>query len=142
LLLRQATGQRLALAIAFALQLGAARSFMWVPFETNLVAAFVLWAFVAAKHERWHAAAAACALAALMRPDALLVAVVLGGACSWQLRGRALGPIAVFVLLLAPWMLFAAFYYGSPLPQSAVTKFHRAARRGWPSAGCAACSAR
>lgn len=124
-LLLPTVGRLRAAAIAFALQLGAARSFMWVPFETNLVAALSLWAFVAAGRRRFVAAAALAGFASLFRPDALLVAALLGGYCVWHERARALRPALVFVAIALPWVIFATAYYGSPLPQSAVTKFHR-----------------
>jgi arabinofuranosyltransferase len=126
-LLLTVVGKRRALVVAFALQLGAALSFKWVPFETNLVAALSLWAFVAAKHARFTLAAALAALASLVRPDALLVAALLGAVCIYEQRARALKPLAVFLALFLPWVMFATAYYGSPLPQSLLTKFHRAA---------------
>jgi len=125
-LLRPVTGRLRALMVALGLQLGAACSFAWVPFETNLVSACVVWAFVALQVERWMWVALLSGLATLLRPDALLAACVLGAACLWKRRAHALGPVALFLAMLAPWLIFATLYYGSPLPQSAVTKFHRA----------------
>ncbi len=125
-LLSPQLGRRLSIVVSFALLLGAARSFMWVPFETNLVAALTLWAFVAVARERFTLAAALSGLASVMRPDALLLAALLGAVCLFRLRRRALTPIAVFFALFLPWLIFATVYYGSPLPQSAITKFHRA----------------
>jgi hypothetical protein len=111
---------------AAAIELGAARSFMWVPFEANLVVALSLWALCAAQRRRWPAAAALAALACLMRPDALLLAGLLAMDCVRQEGKRARGPAGVFALLTLPWVGFAWLYYGSPLPHSAVEKFQRA----------------
>ncbi|HEX2677779.1 MAG TPA: hypothetical protein VHM19_14100, partial [Polyangiales bacterium] len=120
-----ALGKLRAVVLSFALALGAARSFMWVPFETNIVAAFALWAFVAVAHRRFVSAAVLAGLAALMRPDALLLTAVLGAFTLKELRLRAWKPALAFLLVFLPWVIFAWRYYGSPLPQSAVTKFHR-----------------
>ncbi len=125
LLLGPALG-RGALVPAFALLIGGTRAQAWVPLETNLVAAVVLFAFVAAARARWYVAATCAAVATVLRPDAWLAALILAGACSYQLRMRALGPAASFVALAAPWPAFATLYYGTPLPQSALAKYQRA----------------
>lgn len=124
-LLLPVLGRSRSVAITFALLLGAARTFMWVPFETNLVSASALWAFVALREGRFVAAAALCGIATLLRPDAMIVSVVIGAACLWRERARAWRPVLVFLAVLLPWVVFATLYYGSPLPQSAVTKFQR-----------------
>jgi len=40
-------------------------------------------------------------------------------------RSKALGPLALFSGIALPWPLFATVYYGTPLPQTALTKFQR-----------------
>ena len=127
LLLRPALGQLGAALIAAAIACGAARSFLWVPLETNLLAALVLFALWAARERRWFLAAALAALACVVRPDAALLAAVLGAACVRDLRLRALAPAGVFAAILLPWVTFATLYYGSPLPHSALEKFQRTA---------------
>lgn len=124
-LLRSVVGPLGALLTAVAVELGAACSFMWVPFEANLVAALSLWALVGAQRRHWLAAAVLAALACLMRPDALLLAAVLGAACVWERRSQAYLPTCVFAGLTLPWVAFAWAYYGNPLPHSAVEKFQR-----------------
>ena len=114
-----------ALFIALAVAAGAARSFEWVALETNLVMALVLWACAFAFASRWVAVAVCCALAGLMRPDAFLVAAPLGVWCVRELGWRVWRPLLVGLATAAPWWLFAAWYYGSPVPHTAATTFHR-----------------
>lgn len=125
LLLDRALGRGGAALVAALVGLGATGAQGWVPLETNLVAACVLFAFVAADRRAWVATAVLAALATLLRPDAWLPALLLGAFCIWERRRHALGPCAVFVVLASLWPLIAWQYYGSPLPQSALTKYHR-----------------
>jgi hypothetical protein len=125
LLLEKTLGRGGAALIALAVELGATNAQSWVPLETNLVCACVLFGFVAAERGRWYSAAALAAIATLLRPDAWLAALALGTQCIWERRRHALGPIASFGGLSAVWPVFALLYYGSPLPQSALTKYHR-----------------
>jgi arabinofuranosyltransferase len=118
-------GRAGATLVAASVALGGTRAQTWVPLETNLVAACVLFAFAAAQRERWYTVALWAAAAVLLRPDAWLAAIVLGALCVWQRRRQALGPCLTFLLGAAPWPLFASAYYGSPLPQSALTKHQR-----------------
>jgi hypothetical protein len=125
LLLEKALGFASAGLIALTLALGVTGAAAWVPLETNLVAAFVLFSFVLAREQRWLLAAASCGAAVLMRPDACLAAAVLLAVGCRQLRVRVLAPVAVFLGIVLPWLVFASFYYGSPVPQTAITKFQR-----------------
>jgi hypothetical protein len=125
LLLEKALGFASAALIALTLALGVTGAAAWVPLETNLVAAFVLFSFVLVREQRWLLAAVSCGAAVLMRPDAWLAAAVLLPVGCWRLRMRVLGPVAVFLGIVLPWPLFATFYYGSPVPQTAITKFQR-----------------
>lgn len=112
-----------ALFVALAVAAGAARSFQFVALETNLVMALVLWAFALAMASRWAAVAVCCALAGLVRPDAYLVALPLGVWCLRE-RGWRAWPLALLGLAVtAPWWLFAAWYYGSPIPNTAIATF-------------------
>lgn len=126
LLTAPALGRGAATAIAAAVLLGATGAAAWVTLETHLTAAATLFAFAFAAQRRWYAALACAALASWLRPDALVAASLLAGLCAWERRRRALGPVLTFAALFAPWVIFASVYYGSPLPQSAVTKFQRA----------------
>jgi hypothetical protein len=124
-LLSAALGRASAAAIALAVALGAAGAASFVPLETHLVAAAMLYAFALAREGRWIGAAIAAGVAALLRPDAWLGGMLVLGVCVWQLRSRALRPAAVFFAIALAWPLFATFYYGAALPQSAVAKFHQ-----------------
>jgi hypothetical protein len=124
-LLETALGWLSAALIALAVGLGVAGAAAFVPLETHLVAALVLFGCAAAQRRRWYVAAVSCGFAVLMRPDALLPAGVLGLWCCQQLRVRAAGPLALSAALVLPWPLFATVYYGSPVPQTAIQKFQR-----------------
>jgi hypothetical protein len=84
-----------------------------------------------------------CALATLTRPDALLLVAPLfahmvwerhigrqrvtggdarGKGAIWKSRLPALREMAIYVLTLFPWALFATLYFGSPLAHSVVAK--------------------
>jgi hypothetical protein len=77
------------------------------------------------------------ALAVLTRPDALIAAALLfadmglrpllardGGPLAARLKRLPWAEVAIFCLLLLPWILFATAYFGSPLPQSVQAKVH------------------
>lgn len=124
-LLLGALGRTRALLVAAAIEFGAALSHKYVAMETNLVAAFAIWAFVAAQHSRFVWTAVLCAGAVLTRPDAWLLVLVLAIECARRERKRAWLPALVFAVPVLPWNLFATWYYGSPLPRGAVEKFQR-----------------
>ena len=129
-LLRAALGALPAFLAALAVAVGAAGSSEWVTLETNLVAAFALWAVVAAVASRWTAAALLLGLAGLTRPDAYLLALPLGLLALPTLRAGRLRwwpPALAFTAVTVPWLVFAAVYFGTVVPQSAATKAGRAA---------------
>lgn len=118
---------RVSAATALVLALGAVGSAGVVALETNLVAASVLIAFAFALRSRWTAAAAASAIAGLLRPDAYLVVLLLGAACALATRRFPLRPALTVAAITLPWQTFATWYYGSPFPQSATAKVGRTA---------------
>ncbi|MEY4602128.1 MAG: hypothetical protein RL292_69 [Candidatus Parcubacteria bacterium] len=63
--------------------------------------------------------------AVLTRPDALLI-VVLAGILWLRTSGikKTVSYSAVLSAVVFPWIIFATVYFGSPLPQSMVTKSH------------------
>ena len=63
-----------------------------------------------------------CALATLTRPDALLIAVPLFAHMVWHKRGVPWLEGLVYLLTLAPWVVFATLYFGSPVTNSVVAK--------------------
>ena len=122
-ILRGALGDGGALFVASAVAAGAAWSHRYVALETNIVAAFVLAAILAAVRSRWITCALLSAAAGLMRPDAYLVAGPLGMLCVAERRAACWKPALVGLTASLPWAVFAAFRYGTVIPQSAVVKF-------------------
>lgn len=127
-LLRAPLGGLPALLVALAIAAGAAGSYEWVMLETNLAAAFALWAVVAAVGSRWTAAALLVATAGLTRPDAYLLALPLGLLALPAARARRVRwwpPVAAFAAVTLPWLVFAWVYFGTVIPQSAMAKVAR-----------------
>jgi hypothetical protein len=134
---RHFSGSRL---LAAALGLAWALSPMSVTFavggmETSVVIFFLVASFAAYTAGHSRLSAAAMALAVLTRPDALIAALLLFADMAlrplltqrhapWPERLRRLPwtEAAIFLGLLAPWLLFATAYFGSPLPQSIQAK--------------------
>lgn len=120
-LLRGALGSLYAFLVALCIAAGGAWSFEWVALETNLAAAFGLWALVAGVASRWTASATLLALAGLTRPDAYLLGIPLGLLVLPEARRgetSVVRPLAAFSAVTVPWMIFAWAYFGSVLPQS------------------------
>ena len=97
--------------------------------ETQVFTFFVMAALASAVAGRSLQAGAAAALAVLTRPDGsilagILVAASLYGTVARRKRMR-LGPAVVFLGMVLPWVLFATFYFGSPVPNSMVAKFNQ-----------------
>lgn len=109
--------------------------------ETPLYLAAILAAFAAYRRatntaadarnqDRWLMATATAAAAAfLLRPDGLLVALAIG--IHWLVTARPRTrsrsgaewkALTVYALLVAPWLLFATAYYGSPVPNTLAAK--------------------
>jgi len=122
--LHHALGSAGALIVAGALLLDAARNSTCVAMETNTVIALNLWAIWCAQQGRWRVAALLSGLACVFRPDAAIVALLLASVCVWKLRRPAWAPCLVFAGVVLPWLTFAFAYFGTVIPQSAVTKFH------------------
>lgn len=134
-LLAPGLGRWPAIAAAVGVLAGAAGSGAFVSMETHVVAALLLSAARAAQRAKPHLAAALLGLAALTRPDALAFAglVAAWGLATWW-RGppgrsgrwlRLVGPAAVFVAVLLPWVLYAWHSFGSPLPATAAAKYQQ-----------------
>ncbi|MBX0330161.1 hypothetical protein K2Z83_21055 [Oscillochloris sp. ZM17-4] len=101
--------------------------------ETSFALGLVLWAFVAASASRWPAVAVLLGLATVVRADTVLVGIVLGvGLLAGRGRARPWwsglpwGSAAIYTLLVAPWLLFAQAYFGSPVPVTLAAKRHQA----------------
>ncbi len=90
--------------------------------ETSVFVLFVVGALVAVGLERPGLAGALAGLATLTRPDGLLVvALVLGRYVVARRLPPARAIVGVVVPLL-PWLVFATWWSGSPVPQSMVAK--------------------
>ena len=89
--------------------------------EVSLAALLVTTALVFRAREREGAAAVALGLAALTRPEAILLLPLfwLSGPLTWRRVLTWLGPVAACV---APWVAFNLATIGSPLPGTAVAK--------------------
>lgn len=96
--------------------------------ESSLVAlcGALVWLWYAER--RYYAAYVASAFLFLLRWDGLLLIGVLTVAILARERRLMWRELAVFLLLCAPWLLFAALYFGSPIP---VTLAAKTAVYGW-----------
>jgi hypothetical protein len=91
--------------------------------ETPVYTALLLLAVVATAGERAGFAGVLLGLTAICRPDGVLLAFVALGVLMVRRRYRPLVRMAAVALLtVTPWLLFATWYYGSPVPQSVVAK--------------------
>ena len=62
-------------------------------------------------------------LALLTRPEAALLFVVLVADYLWRARGRPPArALAAFASIALPWVVWASWYFGQPLPQSVIAK--------------------
>jgi hypothetical protein len=90
--------------------------------ETSIYILLILSTFYLYCIGKTRLSVASCALAVLTRPDALLVALPLFGHMAISLRRVPWREALLFVILLAPWVIFATLYFGSPLANSIVAK--------------------
>ena len=103
--------------------------------ETSLVILFLVASFATYVAGRSRFSAGLMALAVMTRPDALIAAGLLfadmvlrpllardGSSLSDRIRRLPWAEAAIFGVILAPWVLFATAYFGSPLPQSVQAK--------------------
>jgi arabinofuranosyltransferase len=70
------------------------------------------------------------ALAALNRPDLVLLLAPALVAISWSLGARSLAPAAIGLVPLLAWELFSLVYYGFLVPNTAYAKLHTGLERG------------
>jgi hypothetical protein len=109
--------------------------------ETPLYLALCLGAMVSYKRQRYRLTALIAALAALTRPDGVLVAVILGLHYIWTQWPRQHGwrqrvanlpwqALLIYLGLGLGWVSFAWAYYGSPIPVTLFTKQQQAVVEG------------
>jgi hypothetical protein len=105
--------------------------------ETPLYLALCLGAFASYRRRHFHLAALSAGLAALTRPDAVLVAVVLGLHYLWShppQKGERRGMLAnlpwqamlIYLGIGLSWLVFAWVTYGSPIPLTLSAKQQQA----------------
>jgi hypothetical protein len=90
--------------------------------ETPLYVAAILASLFLYTTQRTMAAAFVCGLTVLLRPDGLILTGVLA-AHSLAIRRRVpVRELALFAITLLPWLAFATWYFGNPLPTSILAK--------------------
>lgn len=100
--------------------------------ETSLYMASII-AAVWAWEQRREAASAFClALATLTRLEALLLALMLAG-LQWRRTRRPPSSAAmlIYAAMLTPWLSWATWYYGSPLPNTLAAKIEQGTDPAW-----------
>lgn len=108
--------------VSLCVLMGAGWAHRYVALETNIVAALVLWTLVTAAKHRWMIAAALGGTAVVVRPDAVLVLILLTPSSLKELRFRAWKPALVAALPGLAWTVFAWLQFGSVIPHSAQAK--------------------
>jgi hypothetical protein len=101
--------------------------------ETGFYCFAIVAAFSALQRDRTLLAAGAAAAACLLRPDGGLVAAIVFATLWLRQRRIPWRPLLLFGLLVMPYILFAAAYYGSILPQTVTAKSYleRSASAQW-----------
>jgi arabinofuranosyltransferase len=103
--------------------------------EMPLQVALILWAFVAYAADRRIAGALLLAAATVVRPDAVLAAIVIGLFDLVRTRRIAWRMWLAFALAVLPFALLAWIYYGSPLPVTLAAKLAHRDSGVWPTFG-------
>jgi hypothetical protein len=121
-LLRDVIGRAGAAFVAIAIAAGATRAYFWVPLETNLVAALVLFAFLLASRRRWIGCGFVAGAAVVFRPDALVACAALAILAYLDERARAWRAAVPCVLIVGAWAVVSLAYYGTALPHTFLAK--------------------
>jgi len=90
--------------------------------ETGIYTAVCLGALFAFQRGMPNTTAALTSAACLLRPDGVLLAVVLVLAHVWERRPNSRAPLLWFAVPLVVWLLVATLVYGSPVPTSVSAK--------------------
>jgi hypothetical protein len=116
-------------ALLAAMLLAISTSNVWAAstgMETELNVLILLAVAFAYVVGRYNAAAVLGAVAFMTRPDDLILLAVIAGWHAVKVIRRKhsfpFRPLAIFVLCLLPWMIFATIYFGSPIPSSVFGK--------------------
>ena len=98
--------------------------------ETPLYVALLMLGLVGTTTARPARAGIWTGLAGLCRPDAALLAIVIGPWEARRARRDAIRYLAIAAAVVAPWVVFATLYFGSPIPNSIVAKASATSPRG------------
>jgi hypothetical protein len=90
--------------------------------ETQISIAFIFGAIYFSSENRWNLAFVMAAFAVWTRIDGIAIAVALTAVYVFRYKRFPLLPVLLLIGILAPWILFATFYFGSPIPNSAIAK--------------------
>jgi hypothetical protein len=90
--------------------------------ETGLYTSVCLAALLAQRAKREQLAAALAAVSCLLRPDGLLLALVLGLVHLQEGRKLRVRPLVWFAAPLLAWLVFATLAFGTPVPASLTAK--------------------
>jgi hypothetical protein len=90
--------------------------------ETAMSMALVFGGLLMGLRGRWCLAGGVGGAAYLMRPDGLLIVVIIAGLVWFRERNKLYQPLVVACLVVAPWVAYATVTYGSPLPHSIEAK--------------------
>jgi hypothetical protein len=94
--------------------------------ETPLYIALCLACFVFYWRSNYTLTAIFSALAVLIRPDGILVPILLAADYLLSRRGPIpWKPVGIFCLLALPWIIFSWAYFGSPIPATLAAKQHQ-----------------
>lgn len=102
--------------------------------ETPFYMLLILSSVLAYARGKIRLAGALCALVVLTRPDGAILAGVILFHALYSRRAGVVSAVAVFAIVIAPWTLFAWAYFGSPIPQSVMTKSLYSPEDPWLSA--------
>jgi hypothetical protein len=90
--------------------------------ETSFYIMLILLTFYLYSREKYYFASFFAGLCALTRPDGLLVGAVILSHFLISKRKLPIKIASVFVATLLPWIIFSLLRFGSPLPQSLISK--------------------
>jgi len=122
-LLRQSTTQPVAFAMGMCIALHPDTAFMASSgMETAPSLLLVLGSLLFALNGRPGVAGACGGAAMLMRPDGVLVVALTSIVLAYRNPGKLWRLLLAATLVVAPWILYATFTYGSPVPHSIPAK--------------------
>lgn len=102
--------------------------------ETPLFLLFCLSAFALYTRKRYHLTAVVAAFALLLRPEgAIVILILLIDYMVVMRKPFPWIPALIFILIIAPWMIYATVNFGSPIPTTLEAKRHQGSMAISPS---------